>query len=133
MTEEEQWQSLKLRLAKSPFRSRFRLGDRELRIIAESGMSRVEYQCREFLRNRLAPAFPPNDGRQTPMKGHPCFIAQHATGICCRGCLAKWHGIPAGRELTGQEAEHLVRILMFWISEHAAGAENIPRTPDLFS
>ena len=31
------------------------------------------------------------------------------------------------------EAEHLVRILMFWISEHAAGAENIPHTPDLFS
>ena len=133
MTEEEQWLELKRRLAGSPFRSRFRLKEKELKIIAESGMERVENQCRKILSDRLAPAFPPNDGKQTPMRGHPCFPAQHATGICCRGCLAKWHGIPPGRELTDAELEHLVRILMFWIREHSAGAEGLPHTPDLFS
>ena len=56
-----------------------------------------------FIRKRLAPAVIPNDGKQTPMRGHPVFIAQHATGCCCRGCFEKWHRIPAGRELTDEE------------------------------
>lgn len=85
------------RLAQSKFRSRFRLGRRELVCIAEKGFPVIEAQCREIIRRRLGPAVIPNDGRQTPWRGHPCFIAQHATGCCCRGCLRKWHGIPEGR------------------------------------
>lgn len=126
------WEELKARLAQSKFRSRFCLREKELRIIAERGMAEVEHQSRQFLLQRLAPAVPQNDGKQTPMRGHPCFVAQHATGICCRGCLQKWHGIPAGRELSTEELDSLVQILMSWIREHSAGAEQFPHTPDLF-
>ena len=127
-----EWAELRARLAKSKFRSRFRLGEKELRIIAEKGMTEVEHQCRNFIRQRLAPAMPINDGRQTPMRGHPCFIAQHATGCCCRGCLRKWHGIPEGKELSETEINDITAILMAWICEHATDAETLPHTPDLF-
>ncbi|MBP3393815.1 MAG: DUF4186 domain-containing protein [Lentisphaeria bacterium] len=123
---------MKKRLAESKFRSRFRLRDAELRIIAEKGMAAVEHQCRSFILKRLAPADPSNDGRQTPMRGHPCFIAQHATGCCCRGCLQKWHRIAAGKPLTEDQIDHIVFTLMSWIREHSAGAEHVPHTPDLF-
>ena len=129
---QKKWEQLKIRLAQSKFRSRFRLKKPELKIIAERGLEEVAHQCRCFLETRLAPAFPPNDGKQTPMRGHPCFIAQHAAGICCRGCLQKWHGIPSGRELTAEELDYLTAILMCWIREHSSGAENIPHTPYLF-
>ena len=130
--DQEAWERLKERLAQSKFRSRFRLKEPELKIIAERGFGEVAHQCRQFLLLRLAPAFPVNDGKQTPMRGHPCFIAQHATGICCRGCLQKWHGIPPGRELSPEELDTLTNILMHWIREHSAGAEKLPHTPDLF-
>ena len=132
MNRESEWQDLRKRLAESKFRSRFRLREAELRIIAEKGMDGVEHQCRNFILKRLAPADPPNDGRQTPMRGHPCFIAQHATGCCCRGCLQKWHRIAAGKPLTEAQIEHIIFTLMAWIREHSAGAEHIPHTPDLF-
>lgn len=132
MDKEAEWQDLKKRLAESKFRSRFRLRDAELRIIAEKGMDAVEHQCRSFILKRLAPAEPSNDGRQTPMRGHPCFIAQHATGCCCRGCLQKWHHIAAGRPLTQDQINHIIFTLMSWIREHSAGAEHVPHTPDLF-
>lgn len=70
---------------------------------------------------RLAPAVIPNDGKQTPMKGHPVFLAQHACACCCRGCLEKWHGIPKGRELTGEEQEYVVDVLMTWIDRQMEG------------
>lgn len=69
----------------------------------------------EFIEKRLAPAVIPNDGKQTPMRGHPVFVAQHATATCCQGCLQKWHSIPAGTELTAQQKEYVVDIIMEWI------------------
>ena len=86
MTERE-WIILKRRLAESEFRSRFRLSGPDLHYLAERGFDTVRSQSEKLIRTRLAPADPPNDGRQTPMRGHPCFTAQHATGCCCRGCL----------------------------------------------
>ena len=83
------YEEIAQRLAQSKFRSRFRLGRRELACVAEKGFPVIEAQCREIIRRRLGPAVIPNDGRQTPWRGHPCFIAQHATGCCCRGCLRK--------------------------------------------
>ena len=100
------------RLAQSKFRSRFRLGRRELVCIAEKGFPVIEAQCREIIRRRLGPAVIPNDGRQTPWRGHPCFIAQHATGCCCRGCLRKWHGIPEGRALSDEEISAIAALLL---------------------
>lgn len=103
------------RLSRSAFRSRFRLRTTELDYIAAKGLATIRQHAGDFVRQRLAPAFPPNDGRQTPMQGHPVFVAQHATGCCCRGCLAKWHGIPAGRPLTEAEQAYVVEVLMAWI------------------
>ena len=70
----------------------------------------------DFIRKRLSQADIPNDGKQTPMRGHPVFVAQHATATCCRGCLEKWHHIPKGRELTETEQEYIVNVIMEWIS-----------------
>ena len=103
------------RLKKSAFRARFHLGDKERRYIADKGMDTIRRHAADFVRTRLAPADIPNDGRQTPMRGHPVFIAQHACACCCRGCLNKWYHVPAGRELTQDEQERIVRLLMAWI------------------
>lgn len=103
------------RLSRSAFRSRFRLRTPERNYIERIGFPTLRRHAEEFVRTRLAPALPPNDGRQTPMRGHPVFIAQHATGCCCRGCLSKWHGIPAGRPLTEAEQRYIVRVLLTWI------------------
>ena len=95
----ESFDALFARLATSEFRRRFRLKAEDIAYIERKGMETIRRHAADFVRMRLAPAVIPNDGRQTPMRGHPVFIAQHATACCCRGCLAKWHGIPPGREL----------------------------------
>ncbi len=103
------------RLSHSAFRSRFRLREKEVAYIHEKGMDTIRRHAEDFVRKRLAPAVIPNDGKQTPMRGHPVFLAQHATGCCCRGCFQKWHHIPAGRELTASEQGYAVEVLMEWI------------------
>lgn len=108
------------RLAKSTFRSRFHLSTKDKAYIAGKGLSTIRRHAEEFVAKRLAPAIIPNDGRQTPMRGHPVFLAQHATGCCCRGCLAKWHGIPTGRQLTEAEQRYAVAVLMEWIGRQMA-------------
>lgn len=103
------------RLSKSDFRRRFRLSPKDLDYIRTKGMDTIRKHAEDFVAKRLAPAFISNDGKQTPMRGHPVFIAQHATGCCCRGCFSKWHHIPAGRMLTEEEQEYAVDVLMAWI------------------
>ena len=103
------------RLQRSAFRSRFHLRREEREYAQKQGMEILRSHAEDFIRRRLAPAFIPNDGRQTPMRGHPVFVAQHACACCCRGCLAKWHGIPAGRELTPEQQESIVILLMAWL------------------
>lgn len=108
-------EDLFVRLARSAFRGRFRLGRKEREYLAAKGLETIRGHAADFIAARLAPADPANDGRQTPMRGHPVFVAQHATATCCRGCLAKWHGIPPGRPLTETEQARIVAILMYWI------------------
>ena len=109
-------------LAKSAFRQRFRLGAVERRYLGENGLEIVARHAREFVEERLGPAEPKNDGRQTPMRGHPVFIAQHATGTCCRSCLAKWHGLAAGKPLSDEEIDYVVRVLTTWIERQPPAA-----------
>ena len=104
------------KLAKSTFRSRFKLKEKEKQYIKEKGIDKIRSHAEDFISKRLAPADIPNDGKQTPMRGHPVFIAQHATATCCRGCLEKWHKIPKGRELTQAEQKYVVDIIMEWIN-----------------
>ena len=105
------------RLAKSKFRSFFYLNAKDKAYIKEKGWDKIEQGIRETIAKRLAPAFIPNDGKQTPMRHgiFPPFIAQHAIGCCCRGCLEKWHGIPKGRPLTVKEQIYITRVIMEWL------------------
>ena len=116
-------------LAKSTFRQRFRLGTREHGYLAEKGLKVVAAHARDLIQERLAPADPKNDGRQTPMHGHPIFIAQHATATCCRSCLAKWHGIPTGTLLSGEEIDHVIRVLLYWLEQQVSSAPAVPTSP----
>ena len=103
------------RLSKSDFRNRFHLTDKDKAYIAEKGIETIRSHAADFVAKRLAPENPDNDGKQTLMRGHPVFLAQHATACCCRGCLEKWHNIPAGKTLTEQEQAYIVDVLMDWI------------------
>jgi hypothetical protein len=107
-------------LGRSRFRSRFRLGRKEAAYLRQKGMSAILEHARDFIKSRLADAEPANDGKQTPMRNHPVFIAQHATGTCCRKCLAKWHRIPAGRPLSSEEIEYTVEVIRRWLAEQNA-------------
>jgi hypothetical protein len=102
-------------LARSDFRRRFRLRGRELEYLRKKGLPTVLEHAASFVEQRLAPAEPANDGRQTPMGNHPAFVAQHATATCCRGCLEKWHRIPKGRALDAAEKEYVARVIKRWL------------------
>jgi len=103
-------------LARSAFRRRFHLRGPDREYIGRKTMPVVLAHAQDFVDKRLAPAAPANDGKQTPMRGHPVFVAQHATATCCRGCLAKWHGIAAGHELTAAERQHVLRVIERWLA-----------------
>ena len=116
------------RLAGSSFRRRFRLSGDDLAYLRRRGMDTVLRHAAELIATRLAPARPPRDGSQTPMRGHPVFLAQHATGTCCRGCLAKWHGIPKGRALADDEQRYVVAVIARWLAQQERAAP--PAPPD---
>lgn len=103
------------KLKQSQFRSGFHLDDKDLNYIQEKGMETIRKHAEDFIAKRLAPAVIPNDGRQTPMRGHPVFKAQHACACCCRGCLNKWYRVAKGLELTQDQQRRLVNLLMAWI------------------
>ena len=103
------------RLNQSTFRAKFNLDSKDKEYIAKKGMETIRLHAHDFIEKRLAPAYIENDGKQTPMRGHPVFKAQHACACCCRGCLEKWHNIPKGRELTEEEKDYVLNLLMTWI------------------
>ena len=107
-------------LEQSAFRQRFRLRGAELAYLRRKGLPTVLEHAADFIAKRLAPAAPTNDGRQTPLRHHPVFIAQHATGTCCRGCLAKWHQIPKGHALSAEERAYVLSVLTRWLTPYAA-------------
>ena len=106
-----------VRLRKSEFRAKFHLSEKDREYIAEKGIDTIRSHAADFVRNRLAPANISNDGKQTPMRGHPVFIAQHACACCCRSCLFKWYKIPKGVELTEKQQECIVNLVMAWIEK----------------
>lgn len=104
-------------LSKSKFRSSFHLKAKDINYIDKKGFENIKKHANDFIKKRLAPSYIPNDGKQTPMKHHPVFIAQHATTTCCRGCLFKWYKIPRDRNLTDKEINTIVNIIMLWIKK----------------
>ncbi|MBO7389917.1 MAG: DUF4186 domain-containing protein [Clostridia bacterium] len=109
------------KLARSPFRSRFHLSEKDIEYIRKIGFANLRVHAAEFVATRLSPAVIPNDGKQTPMRGHPVFVAQHATACCCRGCLAKWYHVPTGVALTSLQQERIVNLLITWIEREITG------------
>lgn len=103
------------RLSRSAFRSRFHLGSKETAYIQAKGIETIQRHAYDLIGRRLAPAEPEHDGKQTPMRGHPVFIAQHATGTCCRSCLYKWHHIAKGSALSAAQQDYVIAVLMEWI------------------
>jgi hypothetical protein len=102
-------------LAGSKFRSRIALSVKDRAYLQSKGLEVVMRHGEDFVRQRLAPARPRNDGKQTPWRGHPIFAAQHATGTCCRSCLLKWHGIPKGLALSDAEIDYVLAVLKGWL------------------
>ena len=103
------------KLKTSKFRAGFHLDEKDRRYVEEKGMRTIRHHAEDFIARRLAPAEIPNDGKQTPMRGHPVFKAQHACGCCCRGCLEKWYRVPPGTKLTEDQQRRIVNLLMAWI------------------
>ena len=103
------------RLQKSAFRAKFHLSDEDINYIDKKGLDTVKSHAEDFIKKRLAPAVIPNDGKQTPMRGHPVFIAQHDTATCCRGCLEKWLAISPGRALSADEQRYVVQVIHHWL------------------
>lgn len=109
-------------LARQPFRARFHLRGRERAEVQLRGMTTIRKHAGEVLAKRVAPAEPVKDGRQTPYRGHPVFVAQHATATCCRTCLERWHRIPKGHALTADEQAYAVDVICRWIERDFAAA-----------
>lgn len=104
-----------MRLSRSSFRSKFHLTKKDKEYIKVKGVDTIKRHAEDFVRERLAPAEPENDGKQTPMRGHPVFVAQHACACCCRGCLNKWYKVKKGVPLTKEQQEKIVNLLMAWL------------------
>ena len=115
MTKDEWYTQLFDHLAHSKFRSSFHLKQSDFDYIEKIGMEKLESHARDFIAKREAPAVILNDGKQTPMRGHPVFVAQHATATCCRGCIYKWHKLRPGRELNQIQQDYLVDVIITWI------------------
>ena len=112
-------------LKQSRFRSKFKLTRKDRDYIATKGLQTIKEHAFQFVYSRIAPDFPKNDGKQTPMRGHPVFIAQHATATCCRGCIKKWHGVEKGRALNVKDVDFIVALIMGWIEEQLTGRSHI--------
>lgn len=106
------------KLEKSKFRSSFHLTEAEKKYLRDKGEETVRRHTGDFVKTKLAPAEPLNDGKQTPYRGHPAFKAMHATACCCRGCLNKWYKVPMHRELTVSEQERIVKLIMAWLERN---------------
>ena len=106
-----------IKLARSPFRSRFHLAEKDKEYVRKIGLPTIRKHAEDFVATRLAPAHIASDGKQTPMKGHPVFLAQHATACCCRDCLNKWYRVPKGVPLSPAQQQKIVDLLMAWIEK----------------
>lgn len=103
------------KLNKSKFRSKFKLNEKDKAYIKEKGLETIKSHAKDFIEKRVAPEFIPNDGKQTPMRGHPVFIAQHATAACCRNCIYKWHKFKKDVKLNETQKDYLVNLIIEWI------------------
>ena len=102
------------RLSRSSFRAKFELSAKDRAYARAKGKAVIDRHARELLRAHRGGE---SAQRRAPdaVARHPVFTAQHATATCCRGCIAKWHHLPQGRELTDAEIDRLADLVMAWI------------------
>ena len=117
-----------------PFRAKFHLRGRDRGLAQLRGPETLRRHAEELIAKKLAPAEPANDGKQTPYRGHPVFVAQHATATCCRSCLRRNHDIAKGHALTADEQRYVVDVICRWIelelaTEARAGDARTSRRP----
>jgi hypothetical protein len=110
------------RIGKQPFRAKFHLRGRDRATAILRGPSAIRKHAQDLIVQRLAPAEPRNDGKQTPYRGHPVFVAQHATATCCRSCLQRNHGIAKGADLTAKQQGYVADVICRWIERELASA-----------
>lgn len=110
------------RISRHPFRAKFHLRGRDRTTVQLRSMSTLRMHARDLIFKRLAPAEPYKDGKQTPYRGHPVFVAQHATATCCRSCLQRCHEIRKGHELTAAEQRYVVDVICRWIERECVPA-----------
>ena len=102
-------------LAKTKFRGSFHLNNKMIEYVNNKGIDKIEQDTIDIIIKRLKTKLD-NDGKQTPMKQvHPTFIAQHATGTCCRGCLNRIHHIDDNKELSEKDIEYIKEVIIKWI------------------
>jgi hypothetical protein len=114
------------RIGRHRFRAGFHLRGRDRATAELRGPATMRAHAAELIADRLAPAEPRRDGRQTPYRGHPVFVAQHATATCCRTCLLRWHGIPKGRVLSREERAYVVDVIARWIARELDAPTVVP-------
>lgn len=115
-------------LAMSKFRGSFHLRKYMIDYINKKGLEQIEKDAYYFIETRLSDTSKVKDGAQTPMKGHPVFLAQHATATCCRSCFNKWYHIPKDRILTSHEIDFAVALIMAWIKKELKSNKFIKKT-----
>ena len=121
-TTDKEIEELLASLNKTKFRGSFHLNSKMKEYISTKGISKIESDAYDLITKRIAPEVISNDGKQTPMKQvHPVFIAQHATGTCCRGCLERIHNIEKNKELSAKEIDYIVKVIMMWIKNEMEG------------
>lgn len=115
-TTDKEIEELLASLNRTKFRGSFHLNGKMKEYVRDKSYVKIESDAYDLISKRIAPKDIKNDGKQTPMKQvHPVFIAQHATGTCCRGCLERIHHIEKNRELKVEEIDYIVKVIMMWI------------------
>ena len=111
-------------LKKSKFRSSFHLRKYMIDYIDKKGIQVIKKHTRDFIEQRLSMKYPYHDGTQTPTKGHPTFVAMHATATCCRNCLFRIHHIEKGKELTNSQKNYIELLILMWIKNEYKELKN---------
>ena len=57
------------------------------------------------------------DSTQTPKGKDIIYLAQHATGTCCRRCIEEWYGINKEEIMNEEQINFLTEIIMTYINE----------------
>ena len=112
------------KLSKSKFRNSFHLKNKDILYIKNKGMEKIREHAYDFINKRIVDISNVTDGKQTPMRGHPVFIAQHATATCCRGCLEKWHHISRSKIMSKEDSDYVVEVIMSWINKEMHNLNN---------